>query len=186
MHNCNKACTLLSTRGNHWHRLWCLSAPSVQPLSVHCPLWYLQALWHSSSQILPVLAWWMSHLMPRCSIPSISFLNSSLENWSAICSHVYLNQINGQSFFPNTSARNLCVNCNYMYLRCVKYHILAVRKDADRPRREPVHPPIEGDGFIGLTIYVGKECCANWTSLVYRCLQIEECRHRFTRTRQWR
>jgi hypothetical protein len=45
-------------------------------------------------------------------------------------------------------------------------------KDVDRPE----HPPIEGDSFSRVTIYVGNECCTNWTSYVYCCLKIEECR----------
>jgi hypothetical protein len=51
--------------------------------------------------------------------------------------------------------------CNCIYLSCVQYHILAVRKDADGPCREIIHLAIEGDSFVGLTIYVGKECSAN-------------------------
>jgi hypothetical protein len=65
-----------------------------------------------------------------------------------------VNHISGQSFFPNTSARNLCEGCWQTWA-------------SSHWRWQ----------FIRVTIYVGNECCTNWTSYVYCCLKIEECRH---------
>jgi hypothetical protein len=62
-------------------------------------------------------------------------------------------------FFPKSKA--CAVYITQTYLSCVKYHTLAVREDADRPRRELICLAIEGDSFIGLIINVGKECRTN-------------------------
>jgi hypothetical protein len=60
-----------------------------------------------------------------------------------------------------SNATVLCtfvLNRECTYLSSVEYHILAVRKDADGPRRKFVCLAIEGDGFVRLSVNIGEEC----------------------------